>query len=57
MSATDRYDHPLASRYASKEMAELFSGEGRFRWVHVRPGSLDDAVTRVLQRLGLLARR
>jgi hypothetical protein len=26
------------------EMAELFSGEGRFRWVHVRPGSLDDAV-------------
>jgi predicted AlkP superfamily pyrophosphatase or phosphodiesterase len=26
------------------EMVELFSGEGRFRWMHVRPGSLDDAV-------------
>jgi len=26
------------------DMVELFSGEGRFRWLHVRPGSLDDAV-------------
>jgi predicted AlkP superfamily pyrophosphatase or phosphodiesterase len=26
------------------EMVELFSGEGRFRWLHVQPGSLDDAV-------------
>ncbi len=26
------------------DMVELFSGEGRFRWMHVRPGSLDDAV-------------
>ena len=26
------------------EMVELFSGEGRFRWLHVRPGSLDDTV-------------
>ncbi len=26
------------------DMVELFSGEGRFRWLHVRPGSLDDVV-------------
>jgi len=26
------------------DMVELFSGEGRFRWMHVRPGSLHDAV-------------
>ncbi len=26
------------------ETVELFSGEGRFRWLHVRPGALDDAV-------------
>ncbi len=26
------------------DMVELLSGEGRFRWLHVRPGSLDDAV-------------
>jgi hypothetical protein len=26
------------------DMVELFSGEGRFRWLHVRPGSLEDAV-------------
>jgi len=26
------------------DMVELFSGEGRFRWIHVRPGSLDDVV-------------
>jgi hypothetical protein len=26
------------------DMVELFSGEGRFRWMHVRAGSLDDAV-------------
>jgi hypothetical protein len=26
------------------DMVELFSGEGRFRWMHVRPGSIDDAV-------------
>ncbi|HVA03292.1 MAG TPA: alkaline phosphatase family protein [Acidimicrobiales bacterium] len=26
------------------DMVDLFSGEGRFRWLHVRPGSLDDAV-------------
>ncbi len=26
------------------DMVELFSGEGRFRWLHVRPGSLDDAL-------------
>jgi hypothetical protein len=25
-------------------MVELFSGEGRFRWMHVRPGSIDDVV-------------
>ncbi len=27
---TDRYDHPLASRYASKEMAALFSDDRKF---------------------------
>jgi predicted AlkP superfamily pyrophosphatase or phosphodiesterase len=26
------------------DMTEMFSGEGRFRWLHVRPGSLADAV-------------
>ena len=26
------------------DMVDLFSGEGRFRWMHVRPGSLDDVV-------------
>jgi hypothetical protein len=26
------------------DMVELFSGEGRFRWMHVRPGSIDDVV-------------
>jgi predicted AlkP superfamily pyrophosphatase or phosphodiesterase len=26
------------------DMVELFSGEGRFRWLHLRPGSIDDAV-------------
>jgi hypothetical protein len=26
------------------DMVELFSGEGRFRWLHVRPGALDEAV-------------
>jgi predicted AlkP superfamily pyrophosphatase or phosphodiesterase len=26
------------------EMVELFSGEGRFRWLHVRPGALADAM-------------
>ncbi len=26
------------------DMVELFSGEGRFRWLHVRPGSIDEAV-------------
>jgi predicted AlkP superfamily pyrophosphatase or phosphodiesterase len=26
------------------DMVELFSGEGRFRWLHVRPGALADAV-------------
>jgi predicted AlkP superfamily pyrophosphatase or phosphodiesterase len=26
------------------DMVELFSGEGRFRWMHTRPGSLDDVV-------------
>ena len=31
MSATSRYDHPLASRYASKVMAELFSDDRKFR--------------------------
>ena len=25
-------------------MVELLSGEGRFRWLHVRPGALDDVV-------------
>jgi predicted AlkP superfamily pyrophosphatase or phosphodiesterase len=26
------------------DMVDLFSGEGRFRWLHVRPGALRDAV-------------
>ena len=26
------------------DMAEMFSGEGRFRWIHARPGALHDAV-------------
>jgi len=26
------------------DMVELFSGEGRFRWLHVREGAVDDAV-------------
>ena len=26
------------------DMVELFSGEGRFRWMHVRPGSIDEVV-------------
>ncbi len=31
MSATSRYDNPLASRYASRAMAELFSDDRKFR--------------------------
>ncbi len=34
------------------DMVELFSGEGRFRWLHVRPGSLDDAVAAARQAHG-----
>jgi Type I phosphodiesterase / nucleotide pyrophosphatase len=34
-----RLPHP-----ALFDMVELFSGEGRFRWLHVRRGSVDDAV-------------
>jgi predicted AlkP superfamily pyrophosphatase or phosphodiesterase len=34
------------------DMVELFSGEGRFRWLHVRPGSLEDAVAAARQAHG-----
>jgi predicted AlkP superfamily pyrophosphatase or phosphodiesterase len=34
------------------DMVELFSGEGRFRWLHVRPGSLDDAVAAATEAHG-----
>ena len=34
------------------DMVELFSGEGRFRWLHVRPGSIDDAVAAARQAHG-----
>jgi predicted AlkP superfamily pyrophosphatase or phosphodiesterase len=34
------------------DMVELFSGEGRFRWLHVRPGSLDDARAVALEAHG-----
>jgi hypothetical protein len=34
------------------DMVELFSGEGRFRWLHVRPGSLDEAVAVALEAHG-----
>ena len=33
-------------------MVELFSGEGRFRWLHVRPGALDDAVAAATEAHG-----
>jgi predicted AlkP superfamily pyrophosphatase or phosphodiesterase len=30
----------------------LFSGEGRFRWLHVRPGALDDVVAAAIEAHG-----
>ena len=31
---------------------EMFSGEGRFRWLHVRPGALDDVVSAAREEHG-----
>jgi hypothetical protein len=33
----------------------LLSGEGRFRWLHVRPGALDDVVTAATEAFGDVA--
>jgi predicted AlkP superfamily pyrophosphatase or phosphodiesterase len=34
------------------DMVELFSGEGRFRWLHVREGAVDDAVAAAAEAHG-----
>ena len=37
---------------AAMQMVEFFSGEGRFRWLHARPGAADDLLALCVERYG-----